>query len=307
MKIKVYIFLVFCIIFTSSISVSGSNLLPEPDEPSGPTQGYINQPYTFDTGMSTPRPSDFPCNEKLSYQWCWGDLTRDDFPDSPGPWNDPAFWYGYTDKLYRWADRCIKTHTFTKIGTFNIIVYATRNMGHRGSYASPAHTINIFEVPLPKLEVEGSLNWPKAKIGTTLEGNFTIKNIGDEPLFGHTIPSLDWEIINWPSKGTWTFYPMEGSNINNNAIPSTRGQNQKNIKVTVVAPDISGQKITGYIRIKSTNAAEGYSIRDIPVTLNTVKDKAKIDFTNYFEKSNLRFPILKNLIFKFLNEYEMIK
>ena len=58
---------------------------------------------------------------------------------------------------------------------------------------------NPWVPTLANLDYKGDLNWEKVKGGSTVEGSFTVKNIG-EPL-----SCLDWEITEYPNWGSWDF------------------------------------------------------------------------------------------------------
>ncbi len=57
------------------------------------------------------------------------------------------------------------------------------------------------------LEGSGVLNWIDVTPGSTITGNFIIKNNGD---LGS---SIDWRVTTWPSWGNWTFTPESGIDL----------------------------------------------------------------------------------------------
>ena len=75
----------------------------------------------------------------------------------------------------------------------------------------------------PDLNCEGSLNWPSVKPGATVTDSFTVENIGEPN------SELDWEVVEWPTWGTWTFTPISGDDLTPEDGPVT-------VQVTVVAP-----------------------------------------------------------------------
>jgi len=90
------------------------------------------------------------------------------------------------------------------------------------------------------LDCIGDLNWLEVEIGSTVNGEFTIQNIGLEG------SELDWEISEWPEWGTWSFDPQNGLDLT----PET---GEIIIDVEVVAPMETEQEFTGEIKIVNTN------------------------------------------------------
>ena len=120
----------------------------------------------------------------------------------------------------------------------------------------PKLTIETILEPIPDLEASGSLSWTDVKPGTAEEGSFEVSNSGDDGSI------LDWEIVNWPDWGEWTFTPANGTNLNPDDGPV-------NILVEVIAPDESNTEFTGDIRIINSNNASDYCL--IPVIMKTPK------------------------------------
>ncbi|MCJ7571476.1 MAG: DUF11 domain-containing protein, partial [Candidatus Thermoplasmatota archaeon] len=84
------------------------------------------------------------------------------------------------------------------------------------------------------LECTGSLSWSRIKQGSTVYGNFTVKNIGESGSL------LDWAISEHPSWGTWTFKPSKGSNLTPEAGEIT-------VQVTLVAPKAKSIPLAYYL------------------------------------------------------------
>lgn len=59
----------------------------------------------------------------------------------------------------------------------------------------------------PDLECSGYLNWTDVKPYENLTGSFTVRNIGTP------LSYVSWKILSWPSWGTWSFNPMNGTNL----------------------------------------------------------------------------------------------
>ncbi len=59
----------------------------------------------------------------------------------------------------------------------------------------------------PDLQCEESLSWDDITPGATVQGSFTVSNGGDAG------SHLDWEVLSYPSWGTWTFTPSFGTDL----------------------------------------------------------------------------------------------
>lgn len=129
----------------------------------------------------------------------------------------------------------------------------------------------------PDLDCYGDLTWTDIKPGHSISGNFTVENIGK---FGSL---LDWEIIEWPDWGEWTF-------SSNSEIDITPYDGPITVKVTIVVPDIEEQEFSGHIKIVNINDYEDYKILDISLTTHKYKEN-RFSFINWFIEL---FNIYKN-------------
>jgi hypothetical protein len=128
--------------------------------------------------------------------------------------------------------------------------------------------------PQPDLDCIGSLQWGDVGAGTTVTGNFTVKNIGDPT------SELYWEISEFPEWGTdWTFTPDHGDAL-------TPEEGEFTVEVSVVAPPDKNKLFTGVIKVINTNDPSDHD--SIPVTLKTPRSKPV--FINIFEKILNTFP-----------------
>jgi hypothetical protein len=105
----------------------------------------------------------------------------------------------------------------------------------------------------PDLDCSGSFSWSDIKPGATVQGDFTLANIGDPLSF------LNWEITSYPSWGTWGFTPSSGSSL-----PSG---DSVTVHVTVVAPSEKNAQFQGDIKIVNSENTDDYCI--IHVALKT--------------------------------------
>jgi parallel beta-helix repeat protein len=137
------------------------------------------------------------------------------------------------------------------------------------------------------LYCDGSLNWDKIKPGSTVEGSFTVENIGMPGSF------LDWEIINWPTDwGTWTFNPLYGVGLTPEDGPVT-------IEVTIVVPEDKNMEFSGeVIVVNIDNMSDNCSI---PVYLKTPRNIYFNFIIFWFEMILERFPLLERLLVFGLN------
>ena len=105
----------------------------------------------------------------------------------------------------------------------------------------------------PDLDCDGTLTWNDIKPGATVQGTFTVSNIGDP------LSVLSWEITSYPDWGTWSFIPSSGTNL-------LSGESV-NVHISVVAPNEENTQFQGNITIiNSENSGDSCVI---PVTLTT--------------------------------------
>jgi len=131
----------------------------------------------------------------------------------------------------------------------------------------------------PVLLCEGDLHFGNVSAGATLEGSFTVENVGGG--------ELDWEITKDPSWGTWTFDPESGDNLPPGA-PVT-------VQVTVVAPK-EKDDFAGTIKVENMENPENDCIIDVSMT--TPMSQPSL-FLQFLERFVQRFPVLE-LIFSHL-------
>ena len=115
-----------------------------------------------------------------------------------------------------------------------------------------------------------------------LLGSFTVENIGDSDSI------LDWEIVESPEWGIWTFTPEEGDDL-------TPEDGSITVTVSVVAPDEKEQEFSGKITIVNKDNSSDYET--INVFLTTPKNKAiNTSFLLFLERLMERFPILEQIL-----------
>jgi hypothetical protein len=132
------------------------------------------------------------------------------------------------------------------------------------------------------LEGSGVLNWIDVKPGSTITGNFIIKNNGDPG------SSIDWEVTTWPSWGNWTFTPDSGIDL-------TPEDGELTINVEVIAPEGKNKEYADYVKIVNTKNSSDNCL--IHISLTTPKNLITNYSTLRFLKQHFYlFLLLKNII-----------
>ena len=132
------------------------------------------------------------------------------------------------------------------------------------------------------LNCEGSLSWTKVTPGQKVNGTFIVENIGEEG------SELNWEIVDWPDWGTWTFSPKKGYGLS--------PDNQITITVEVTAPEEKKSEFAGEIRIENMINNSDYNI--IEVTLATPVSHPTIltVLSDFIQRLLEHFPLLQQLL-----------
>ena len=132
-----------------------------------------------------------------------------------------------------------------------------------------------------KLYGKGVLSWSEVKPGSTATSFFTIQNIGDPG------SSIDWEIISYPSWGTWIFNQESGEDLK----PE---DGELTIEVIVTAPNNENEEFAGSIKVVNIDNTSDYCL--IHVSLTTPKYK-HLDFQllSILKDYLPFFPLLKKL------------
>ncbi len=113
--------------------------------------------------------------------------------------------------------------------------------------------LNMSTPSDPDLECFGSLTWEDIKPGATVQGNFTVSNVGDP------LSLLNWEITSYPEWGTWSFTPSSGTDL--------AAGDSVTVHVVVVAPGEKNKDFQGDIRVFNSENTSDYSV--IHVRLKT--------------------------------------
>jgi hypothetical protein len=135
--------------------------------------------------------------------------------------------------------------------------------------------------PIPDLSCRGSISWQKTtgtKQLATRTGTFEVGNVGQPGSL------LNWQVTNWPTWGTWSFSPSNGTGLADGSWVT--------VTATCVPPNQPNQKFTGNITITNTDDATDFCM--IPVTLKTVRSKViNAPILQLLEKLILQLPMLR--------------
>ena len=152
---------------------------------------------------------------------------------------------------------------------------------HDAKAEGPLWSFTTEEEPESNLFCDGSLNWDKIKPGSIVEGSFIVENIGMPDSL------LNWEIIEYPEWGIWSFNPLFGDDL-------TPEDGSVIVNVSVVVPDIKNSEFDGEIKVVNLdNMSDNCSI---PVYLKTPRYKSFNFIVYLFEWLLERFPILEKLL-----------
>jgi hypothetical protein len=109
-------------------------------------------------------------------------------------------------------------HTYEYVGNYSITLTITDADGKK---SMDWGMVNIFGIS--SLLCNGFLRMRRVRQGWRTSNSFTLANVGD-PGSG-----LDWEILSYPDRGTWTFRPSGGTGL-------TPEDGEISVKVTMIVP-----------------------------------------------------------------------
>jgi hypothetical protein len=188
-----------------------------------------------------------------------------------------GIYYDYAEGAAEW----LKSVADTSAGGYRWATFGSYYTGFStGTSGVGLFFLSMYEPPdEPDLVCSDNLNWADVKPGSTITGSFQVKNIGDPGSL------LDWDIIEWPTWGTWTFEPSTGYNLT----PETGAVI---INLSVVAPDEKNQEFKGKVMV--VNLKNPSNNCTIDVSLATPRYKP-FNF-NLFDRLFERFPLLERLL-----------
>ena len=189
---------------------------------------------------------------------------------------DEEIYYDYAKGAAEW----LKSVADTSSGGYRWATFGSYYTGFSvGTSGVGLFFLNMYNPPdEPDLVCSGNLNWVEVKPGTTVTGSLQIGNIGDPGSL------LDWEIIDWPEWGTWSFSPDNGYDL-------LAGETV-DITVEIVAPNEQETEFTGEVII--INIENINDTCSIYVELTTPRNRFTHNrfFIGLFE----RFPMLEKLL-----------
>jgi hypothetical protein len=125
---------------------------------------------------------------------------------------------------------------------------------------------------------DGSLHWADVEAGSTIHANFTVENAGEPN------STLDWEVVEYPEWGTWTFAPSHGGSLS--------AGDKENVEVTVLVPDKKIRNFKGYVKIVNKDNSSDFFI--LPVSVATPKAAPVIP--PILQKIMQFFPVLWKIL-----------
>ena len=189
-----------------------------------------------------------------------------------------SYYWTFGDGTMDWGKTI--SHDYNEPGKYEVTLKVTDN---DGTTDSTSWEVLLFPIPdlIPDLYCEGNLIWSDVEPGETIEGSFIVENIGDSESL------LDWEIIECPCWGEWSFNPENGTDL--------LSGDSVDVIVEVVAPDEGNKEFNGTIKI--VNSENPIDFCEIDVLLQTPRDKATINMLllRILEKC----PLLQKLIQNF--------
>ena len=143
-----------------------------------------------------------------------------------------------------------------------------------------APSLNAVDDPVPDLECNGTISWTYPPVGETITGTFTVENIGEEGSL------LNWEIVDWPSCGVWTFDPDGGTEL------------PVGTSLTVVAEIlVTGGEMLGYVLIINSDNPDDYCEIDIsiggpgPLPKKIIGFIDSLEISEYFVTFHIRLAL----------------
>lgn len=150
------------------------------------------------------------------------------------------------------------------------------------NYASPVYYDDLSlggeAPPAADLDCEGTLTWT-SKAGATVTGDFLVKSIGVEGTL------LNWKVDKYPSWGTWTFTPSNGTDL--------AAGSSVTVDVSVVAPN-EKNTFTGKVKIVNIDNPDDFC--EIDVSLKTPRTVVGNFIERILQRFPNAFPILRQLL-----------
>ncbi|OYT28984.1 hypothetical protein B6U98_03490, partial [Thermoplasmatales archaeon ex4572_165] len=137
---------------------------------------------------------------------------------------------------------------------------------------------NLFE----DLFCMGDLIFQDVDPGEQLRGTVQIENRGDEGSL------LDWDIVEWPTCGEWTFSKSQGDDL-------TPQQGALVIDITIIAPMEKNQEYGGELIIKNRNDPMDFEAISMSLTTSKKKNLSLYDFMEEYFTFPSQFRIIERI------------
>ena len=167
-----------------------------------------------------------------------------------------GFYYDYAEGAAEW----LKSVADTSGGGYRWATFGSYYTG----FSTGTSGVGLFFLDMhsppeePDLVCSGNLNWVDVKPGSKVTGSFQVGNIGDHGSL------LDWEIIECPDWGIWSFSPNNGTNL--------FAYETVNITVELIAPNEEETVFTGEVIL--VNSEDSNDTCNIDVELTTPRDRS---------------------------------
>jgi hypothetical protein len=150
-------------------------------------------------------------------------------------------------------------------------------------FGDPTLVFYLSNATTSDLSGSGALNWANIVPGATVNGSFTISNVGE------TNSTLSWKVIDYPSWGTWSFSQESGDGL-------TPEQGPVTINVSVIVPNQKRRTFDGTIKIVNVRNYNDYCTISISLT-TPLNQQIQHPFAHRFLEKLLQwFPFLDHLI-----------
>jgi len=148
-------------------------------------------------------------------------------------------------------------------------------------FGDPTLVFYLSNVTTSDLSGGGTLTWTDIPLGGTVNGSFTISNVGE----ANSV--LTWKILDYPSWGTWTFTPSIGD--------ATPEQGPVTINVSVTVPTKKGA-FDGVIKVVNVKNYNDYCTISISLTTPLVQEIQHPYAHQFLTRLLQRFPALGHFI-----------
>ena len=157
-------------------------------------------------------------------------------------------------------------------------------IGWAGSFSTDEYTGGVYKYT-PDYESDlfcvGDLRWEDVPAGSTVQGIFDVKSVGDPGSV------LNWEVTENPEWGDWSFTPSSGS------IPLG---DTVSVEVEVVVPTDKEMEFTGTVKVVNSDNTEDTCEIDVYLLTPRTKEINNPFLLRLFERFPNAFPILKYLL-----------